>query len=319
MLLIHQLNTGNMSPAAARLGHARSCAPGAGARSSTPCRARSRASLSTSPGNQGLARRTRQRFRRRCCATSTRRRCAEQLDRAIAALRQSEATDQGPAAPINQQRIAILEKMRTAVSPNLNADLRRDPPRRGDACRRRCASAWRESAASSRAKDLNDIALTDTPTGAEQIEVYAVADAPRGARRAPDEHDSLAASTFVVFRSDVAGQGPQRRGPAHRGVRRHRPGLRWARWSPSGSRTCSDWVLGVVRRMNKAEHRRGRGRRVDHRRRGWSRSRCTPGARPRTTWASSSTASTCRRWARASTVSTCRRRRGPTSRSRSRR
>ena len=52
---------------------------------------------------------------------------AEQLERAIQALRQAEATDQGPAAPINQQRVAILEKVRPAISPNLNADLRRDP------------------------------------------------------------------------------------------------------------------------------------------------------------------------------------------------
>ena len=40
---------------------------------------------------------------------------AEQLERAIQALRQAEATDQGPAAPINQQRVAILEKVRPAV------------------------------------------------------------------------------------------------------------------------------------------------------------------------------------------------------------
>ena len=50
----------------------------------------------------------------------------EQLDRAIAALRQVEATDQGPAAQINQQRIGILEKVAPALAPNLNAEMRRD-------------------------------------------------------------------------------------------------------------------------------------------------------------------------------------------------
>ncbi len=59
---------------------------------------------------------------------------ADQLERAIHAFRQAEATDQGPAAPINQQRIAILEKIRPALTPNLHADLRRDPRVRGERC-----------------------------------------------------------------------------------------------------------------------------------------------------------------------------------------
>ena len=76
----------------------------------------------------------------------------------------------------------------------------------------------------------------------------------------------------------------------------------------------SDWVLGVVRRLNKLSNDeveagvsiiaervvRGRAAREARGARGHS--------------ASSSTASTSRRSARASTASTCRRRRGPTSR-----
>ena len=125
VLLVHQLNTGNLSPL--ELDWA-----------SSQLRAWSRKlSLDAVPrspegffvdvaGKQGLVRRTGNdsgSMLRYLDTTPI----AEQLERAVYALRQSEATDQGPAAPINQQRIAILEKMRPAISPNLNADLRRDP------------------------------------------------------------------------------------------------------------------------------------------------------------------------------------------------
>ncbi len=52
---------------------------------------------------------------------------AEPARHALAALRQAEETDQGPVGPINQQRAMILEKVRAAIAPNLNTDMRRDP------------------------------------------------------------------------------------------------------------------------------------------------------------------------------------------------
>ena len=121
----------------------------------------------------------------------------------------------------------------------------------------------------------------DSSAAAEQIEVYAVADGPRASSaRARPSSDSLAASISSFERPDVAGEGPQRHRHAHRGVRRHRArASRSARWSPCASRDGSDWVLGVVRRVEQGLATRGRGRRVDHRRAPRSPSCCTRSAR----------------------------------------
>jgi hypothetical protein len=161
---------------------------------------------------------------------------AEQLERAVAALRQAQDTDSGPAAPINQQRVAVLEKVRPAVAPNLNADLRRDP-------RIACQVAARVRVGLSRivhqliANDGGD-AANDHSAGTEHIEVYAVSDGPRIKRPMQDEQDSLA-MRCRVHRSDVAGQGPQRR----RACASARPAASAsagcsARSSPCASPTC---------------------------------------------------------------------------------
>jgi len=176
---------------------------------------------------------------------------ADQIDRAIAALRHAESTDVGPAAPINQIRIATLEKVRPSVAPSLLSDLRRDPR---IACkvsarvRIGLARICRELAA----KDMAD-AVPDGG-GAEQIEVYAVADSPRPRRLAPDEHDSLVASLSSF--SDPMWQVKDR----------SIAGLRIAASGGIGQSLAlggivavrqsdvSDFVLGVVRRLNKVSN-----------------------------------------------------------------
>src|SRR5438876_10441328 len=49
------------------------------------------------------------------------------MGRAVDALREAEATDQGPIAAINQQRLAVLRKIQPAISPSALNDMRRDP------------------------------------------------------------------------------------------------------------------------------------------------------------------------------------------------
>ena len=174
---------------------------------------------------------------------------AEQLERAVAALRQAQDTDSGPAAPINQQRVAILERVRPAIAPNLNSDLRRDP-------RVACTVAAKVRIGLSRivnelaAKDVNEVTHEHAP-GTEQIEVYAVADGPRAKRRVPDEHDTLAAS--LASFSDPMWQIKDR----------SVAGLRIAAGGGIGQALMlgalvavrqsdvSNWVIGVVRRLNK--------------------------------------------------------------------
>jgi hypothetical protein len=174
---------------------------------------------------------------------------AEQLERAVAALRQAQDTDAGPAAAVNQQRVAVLEKVRPAVAPNVNADLRRDP-------RIACTVSARVRVGLSRivqqliAKDLADVAPEHSGT-TEHIEVFAVADAPRARRGVADEHDSLAMSLSQF--SDPMWQ-----------VRdRSVAGLRIAASGGIGQSLVlgalvavrqtdvSQWLLGVVRRVNK--------------------------------------------------------------------
>jgi hypothetical protein len=176
---------------------------------------------------------------------------AEQLERAIHALRQAEATDQGPAAPINQQRVAILEKVRPAVSPNLNADLRRDP-------RVAVSVAARVRIGLGRiCRDLatrDDEPANDASSGAEQIEVYAVADGPRIKRTAANEHDSLAASISSL--SDPMWQVKDRSVAGLRIAASGGIGQSLALGALVAVRQSdvSDWVLGVVRRLNKVSN-----------------------------------------------------------------
>lgn len=248
-LLVHQLNTGNMTPG--EIDWACSQLRAWSRRLQLDAVPRSPEGFFVDiAGRTGLQRRTGNDSGSmlRYLDTSP---LADQIDRAVAALRHAESTDQGPAAPINQQRIAILEKVRPSVAPSVLNDLRRDPR---IACkvsarvRIGLARICRELAA----KDVADAA--PDAGGAEQIEVYAVADTPRSKRPTPDEHDSLVAS--LASFSDPMWQVKDRsvaglRIAASGGIGQSLAlgGLVAVRQSD-----VSDWVLGVVRRLNKVSN-----------------------------------------------------------------
>jgi cyclic-di-GMP-binding protein len=250
VLLIHQLNTGNLSPAELDWATAQ-------------LRAWSRKltleAVPRSPegffvdvaGKGGLVRRTGNdsgSMLRYLDTTPM----AEQLERAIHALRQAEATDQGPAAPINQQRVAILEKVRPAVSPNLNADLRRDP-RIAVTVAAKVRVGLGRICRDLAAKDVNEPA-NEPNASAEQIEVYAVADGPRVKRAAANEHDSLAAS--ISSFSDPIWQVKDRSVAGLRIAASGGIGQSLALGALVAVRQSdvTDWVLGVVRRLNKVSN-----------------------------------------------------------------
>jgi hypothetical protein len=248
VLLIHQLNTGNLSPA--ELDWA-----------SAQLRAWSRKlaldAVPRSPegffvdvaGKNGLVRRTGNdagSMLRYLDTTAL----SEQLERAVQALRQAEATDQGPAAPINQQRVSILERVRPAVAPNLHADLRRDP-RIPVAAAAKVRVGLSRICADLAAKDINEIAA-EQAAGGEQIEVYEVAGGPRVRRRTTtDEHDTLAAS--IGSFSDPMWQVKDRSVAGLRIAASGGIGQSLALGALVAVRQSdvTDWVLGVVRRLNK--------------------------------------------------------------------
>jgi hypothetical protein len=245
VLLIHQLNTGNLSPA--QLDWACSQLRAWSRKLTLDAVPRSPEGFFVDlAGKTGLVRRTGNdagSMLRYLDTTPL----AESLERAINALRSSEATDSGPAAPINQQRIMILEKVRPAVAPNVNTDLRRDP-------RVACRVAAKVRIGLGRisrellAKELSDPALD---AAGEQIEVYAVAGAPRVRRHVPDEHDSLAASLSSF--SDPMWQVKDRSVAGLRIAASGGIGQSLALGALVAVRQSdvSDWVLGVVRRLNK--------------------------------------------------------------------
>ena len=125
VLLVHQLNTGNMSPP--ELDWAMSQLRAWSRRLELDAVPRSPEGFFVDVvGKTGLGRRTGNDSGSMLRYLDTTL-LSESLERAIAALRQAEATDHGPAASINQSRIGILEKVAPSVAPNLNAELRRDP------------------------------------------------------------------------------------------------------------------------------------------------------------------------------------------------
>ena len=174
---------------------------------------------------------------------------AEAMDRAVAALRDAEATDQGPIAAINQQRVTVLRKIQPALSPTTLTDLRRDP-------RTSVAVSARVRIGLSRiCQDLAARAAGDTEVGgAEQIEVFPVAGAPRIKRKSSVEDDSLAAS--LASWSD----------PMWEVKDRSVAGLRIAATGGIGQSlslgaivavrqsNAEGWLLGVVRRLNKVSN-----------------------------------------------------------------
>lgn len=247
-LLIHQLNSGNLSPANLdwAAGQIRTWSR--------------RLELVALPktmegffvdlaGRTGLARRTGQ-----DCGAMLRyldtTALAEQMDMTLAALRHSEETDQGPVGPINQQRALILEKARAAVAPNLNTDMRRDP-------RTPCVVAARVRVGLARIqRELGKTAseatvAPDTVGSNEQIEVYAVAGPIRTKPRVPDEADTLSASLSTF--SDPMWQVKDR---SVAGLRIYAGGgagqaLMLGALVAVRQNDVTGWVLGVVRRLNK--------------------------------------------------------------------
>jgi cyclic-di-GMP-binding protein len=249
VLLVHQLNTGNLGPAEADW-------------ASSQLRAWSRRlALEQIPksvegffvdlaGRSGLVRRDgndRGSVLRYVDTTPL----SEAMQRAVAALRDAEATDQGPIAAINQQRLAVLRKIQPSLSPSALADLRRDP-------RTAVAVSARVRIGLSRiCQDMTAKTSGETPadsSGGEQIEVFPVAGAPRVRRKALVEDDSLAAS--LSSWSD----------PMWEVKDRSVAGLRIAATGGIGQSLTlgalvavrqSDveaWLLGVVRRLNKVSN-----------------------------------------------------------------
>jgi hypothetical protein len=197
---------------------------------------------------------------------------SDQLDMTLAALRNSEATDQGQVSAVNQQRAMILDKARPAVAPNLNMDMRRDPrvscihaarvrigiarilkelaapETAGVAEAANTANASVGVQAASRA-DLADRA--DTTLQSEQIEVYAVAGAAHPAARSGADQDTIAVSLarfpeslWQVKDRSVAGLRICASGGV--GQTLMLGALVAVRESPR-----KQWALGVVRRVNK--------------------------------------------------------------------
>ena len=314
VLLIHQLNTGNMSPAELDWANAqlrgwsrrlsarrRAALAGRLLRRRRAASAASSAAPATIPGSM-----------LRYLDTTP---LAEQLDRAIAALRQAEDTDQGPAAsdqPAARRRSSkrCARRSRPISTPTCAA-IRASRAR----SRRGCASGCRASPTSSRSATTRDSRRTKPAPARADRGLRGRRRSRRVKRRVRDEHDSLAASAcrrspIRCGRSRTAAS----RACASRAIGRHRPepGARRARRRAPVGRLG----LGAGRRAPPEQGLAPTRSRPACRSSPTAscRSRCTRSARRRTTWASSSTASTSRRWARASRRSTCRRRRGRTSR-----
>jgi hypothetical protein len=174
---------------------------------------------------------------------------ADALERAMTALREAESTDQGPVAAINQQRQAVLRKIHPAVSPSTAADLRRDP---------RTAVAVSARVRIGLARICQDIgskssgeSVPEASPGTEQIEVFPVAGAPRAKRKPLVEDDSLAASLsswtdpmWEVKDRSVAGL----RIAATGGIGQS---LSLGALVAVRQSDVDGWLLGVVRRLNK--------------------------------------------------------------------
>src|SRR5690242_1937152 len=172
---------------------------------------------------------------------------AEAMARAVESLRDSEATDQGPVAAINQQRLAVLRKIEPGLSPSTVVDLRRDP---------RTAVAVSARVRIGLARICRDLAAKPSEESAaesagEQIEVFPVAGAPRVRQRMPAEDDSLAAS--LSNWSDPMWEVKDRRVAGLRISATGGIGQSLALGALVAVRQsdANGWLLGVVRRLNK--------------------------------------------------------------------
>ena len=176
----------------------------------------------------------------------------DQLERAIHALRQTEIGEPGNGAVVTMQRIGVLEKIRPVVAPNLHGDLRRSP---------RTAVTVAAKVRVGLARICAELAPRDTPepandpdAGSEQIEVFAVADSPRAKARVTDENDSLAVSI-----GSFADPGWQVKDRSVAGLRIAASGgigqsLVLGALVAVRQSDASDWVLGAVRRLNKVSN-----------------------------------------------------------------
>jgi hypothetical protein len=179
---------------------------------------------------------------------------ADALDRAVTALRSVEMTDQGPVAAINQQRLTVLHKIQPALSPSLLTNLRRDP-RTSVAVSARVRIGLSRICQDLGAKAAGD-GTVEASTGNEQIEVFPVAGAPRGKRKPPPllEDDSLAASLsswsdpmWEIKDRSVAGL----RIAATGGIGQS---LSLGALVAVRQSDADGWLLGVVRRLNKVSN-----------------------------------------------------------------
>ncbi len=247
-LLIHQLNTGNMSPA--ELDWAYAQLRGWSRRLSLDAMARSMEGfIVDASGKTGLVRPAGNDsgLMLRYLDTTA---LAEQLDRAVAALRHAETPDRTAVPSVNQRRVSILEKVRPSVAPNLNNNLRRDPRNACVATARVRIGLSRISHELASAKTRN-MAPEEAVAHPEQIEVYTIADVAPVRRRVRDEHDSIAASLssftdpmWHVKDRSIAGL----RIGAMGGVGQ---ALALGALVAVRQSDVSEWLLGVVRRLNK--------------------------------------------------------------------
>jgi cyclic-di-GMP-binding protein len=245
-LLLHQLNSGNLSPA--NLDWAASQVRGFSRKLELVALPKTMEGFFVDvAGRTGLMRRTGQDSGSMLRYLDTTL-LANQLDMSLAALRHSEETDQGPVGPINQQRAMILEKARAAVAPNLNTDMRRDP-------RTPCVVAARVRVGLARIQhELNkpqkDAPVGDTTTG-EEIEVYAVTGPMRARPQLVEESDTLS-SSLATF-ADTVWQVKDR---SLAGLRICASGgvgqaLMLGALVAVRQSDAAHWLLGVVRRLNK--------------------------------------------------------------------
>ncbi|MDQ6618099.1 MAG: hypothetical protein M3Z31_00125 [Pseudomonadota bacterium] len=246
VLLMHQLNTGNLTPAELDWGSAQ-------------LRAWTRRltldASSRSPdgfvvdiaGKAGLVRRGggEPRGTARYLDTTP---LAAQLDRAIVAIRRAGDLDTSAQASMNRQRISILERIRPSVAPSLLSDMRRDPRVPVQ------VSAQVRVGLGRICRDIVQQGPAPAPqqSDTEHIEVFAVNDGSQPRRRAVDDTgDSMMASlggfseaTWKVKDRSVAGL----RIAASGGIGKS---LALGALVAVQQADLSEWVLGVVRRLNR--------------------------------------------------------------------
>ncbi len=242
VLLMHQLNTGNLTPA--ELDWASSQLRAWSRRLALDAMARSADGFCVDlAGKTGLVRRTGNESGSMLRYLDTTP-LSEALERAIHALLRAEV--EGIATPINAQRVAILERLRPSLAPNLNADLRRDP-RQAVQVSAKVRVGLSRICRNLAAEDPN----ASPPEAEEHIEVFAVNDGSRPRPQVQDERDSVLRSLSVF--SD----------PMWEVRDRSVAGLRIAAAGGLGQSLTlgaliavrqsdlDDWAIGVVRRLNK--------------------------------------------------------------------